>query len=323
MSAEHKNPRTGNTGVVKGKNVIYSYALDWLRFSVGVETDRSNLLPKWDVFGWDGEMNEPFKNYNRSIKLRAGRIDWHTEQPQQKQLVTLTGADLRAIEQAGESIPELIAHVTQHETLKVSRLDFAMDIRDSGGKPAQLFKRMKAHKCKTRAKSALWIEKARDGKNDGETCYIGDRTSPKFLRLYDKAREQKSACDWLRMEIEIKDQHARNTARAMANYGLIEGGKAAIRQYIMTGLKWIDNGLADGFTGAYVAPVPDEHGNSEAWLMNIALPAVLEAIRTDHSDVRRRVADEMRQAYKARLWETGSKGDRLWLLREAEVWQSP
>ena len=48
----------------------------------------------------------------------------------------------------------------------------------------------------------------RDGKIIGHTLSVGSRSSKIYLRIYDKAMEQRVAGPWYRIELEIKDERA-------------------------------------------------------------------------------------------------------------------
>lgn len=49
-----------------------------------------------------------------------------------------------------------------------------------------------------------------DGRGKGDTLYVGSRNSPSYLRLYDKAREQRDAgaIGWWRAELQLEDEWA-------------------------------------------------------------------------------------------------------------------
>lgn len=272
-------PPCRNTGVL---NMFegYRYSIDWLRFSVPYFVPNEECLPMWDCFTWEGETDKPLPNYNNCAILPCGRIDWNTERPEQKRLVTLTGKDLQQLINQQYKMQVLVEFVSKLRGLKVSRLDFAIDCYNVGAIPAEIYELHRAGKCKTRAKKASMIETYAGSEKLGETCYIGTRESMKFLRIYDKAKEtaDESRGEWIRIELEIKDDYALVALAAMARHGIIEGGKANIRGYIVTEKEWFDNATLPGVEGVYVEPVEHQLTDWETWVLQVALPAVQKAL---------------------------------------------
>jgi len=101
-----------------------------------------------------------------------------------------------------------------------SRLDFAIDLLDTEYTPEQFWREWRdAHKGNMQ-KSLTLIE----GTN-GNTAYLGSRTSEKYIRCYDKGAEQGVAQSWIRLEMEFKAESAARAADA-AQYdiaNLVEG----------------------------------------------------------------------------------------------------
>mgnify|MGYP002412516457 CR=1 FL=1 len=288
-------PPSSNTGVLINFSG-YRYSIDWIRYSLPYVTPNHEVLPTWDVFDWQGETVTPLKNYNTAIAFDCGRLDWNTLAPRQKKLVTLTGRDLQELVNRGYGIQELLNWVSTRSGLKVSRLDFAIDVHGMKAGPVQVFDAHMRGECITRAKKAILIDATQGYQGVGQTCYIGTRESMKFLRIYDKAKEGGDMqSDWTRIEIELKDEYALTAVKAMARHGIIEAGKKVMRDYIMTGIKWFDDGVEAGIEGVYVDKVAHEPTDWEKWVLAVALPAVQSAIRKNvpgvHEEIRKTLKD--------------------------------
>jgi hypothetical protein len=102
----------------------------------------------------------------------------------------------------------------------------------------------------------------------------------KYLRVYDKAKEsgEPDGVKWTRVEIELKDEYALVALQAMGRHSIISAGKAILRQYIETGVKWFDNGTLPDGKGAYVEPVAHKLTDWEQWVINVCVPAVQKAM---------------------------------------------
>ena len=102
-------------------------------------------------------------------------------------------------------------HIHQHHS--VSRIDLALDLYNTGAKLTELYELLDTGKYSGTAKTFTHITSA----NGGETVYIGSRSSDVFIRVYNKAAEQRVSEDWLRIELEIKGKVATPIARQLCN----------------------------------------------------------------------------------------------------------
>lgn len=117
-----------------------------------------------------------------------------------------------------------------------------------------------------------------DGCGDGDTLYVGSRTSEVFGRIYDKWRESRDpyyACAW-RWEIEFKGGRAESLLR------MLDG--ASDRTGVLIGVSrcfWRGRGVLfppvekDAADLRVVSvPVPDDPARTLAWLATDVRPAV-------------------------------------------------
>ena len=262
-----------------------SYRLDWLSFSDP------------ELFGMDnlnlGDWTEPTADiavtragYNRALKLKVGRVDWHTDNRAQKRLWTLTGEDLEALERLDFTQADLIANVTRILGVNITRLDFAADTHDVGAKPADVERAWMERRVVTQARKMRPVEEFdRKGKPQGKTVYIGSRTSENYLRIYDKGAEHASNTDWCRVELETKARMANLLCFEMADKGIGPMGCSAIRKFVgIPSLEW----YTDLLSGAGQAHLTRERKETDwqKWVTNVALPNVIQAINLDVPGVR-------------------------------------
>lgn len=279
----HSN--TGVTGSPRGEN--YAFSLDWLRYSVPYSVTPENCVPKGAVFEPSGEVLSPLRMYDTAVSLVCGRVDWNSERPEQKRLVNFNGSALAGLVASGEKIGDLLAFVDGLEGAKVTRLDFAIDVRGMGANPLDLKVAFEAGRGTTVAQSGQIVEnRARDGKQEGVTYYVGARASERFLRVYDKAAQVGEGEDWVRIELELKGGQARAALSAMVRFGVIAAGKLLIRQfYSGTGVEWYDNAIA-GEGGVYVEPVGRVRTSRERWIIEQVIPALEKELRRGNERVR-------------------------------------
>jgi hypothetical protein len=289
----------------KPKSSRVTVFLDWLRFTVPVDIENSELLPPINTFQPTGEINTPFPNYNSTIALGAGRIDWHTERPEQRKLVTLTGDDLLQMRREGYTDLALLRWVDAFENLNVPRLDIAIDTRNRSVVPHLLYKAFLAGKLVTKARKVTRVhETTASGVNGGYTVYIGSRFSEQFMRIYDKRAEQLARGkdvllpdeEWTRVELELKGDKARVVLRALAasDNGQYDAAGAIFGDF----LAWPDNPVwCDLVAGDITADlsVGRRETDHETWLRKIVFPAFERAIREKNPRARALVEEVARR----------------------------
>lgn len=95
----------------------------------------------------------------------------------------------------------------------ISRIDVAMTVWGVSDQSKQIaLHSVEAENERKTLQSRPFRVRLIDGFGDGDTLYVGHRTSELFVRIYDKEREQKDVPEWktaLRYECECKDDLAR------------------------------------------------------------------------------------------------------------------
>jgi Replication initiation factor len=106
----------------------------------------------------------------------------------------------------------ILAKVSEHFT----RLDLAVDIMDDGQVARDLADAVYRDKIEFGQRIPDIQKKGRSG--EGVTTYIGRRTSPKCLRIYDKLAESKGDIPASRVEFELKANAAHAASQALSGY---------------------------------------------------------------------------------------------------------
>lgn len=89
-----------------------------------------------------------------------------------------------------------------------ARIDLTVDVRDGNLDITELYETANSGQADCRARNVTSVRS-----KTGDTCYIGSRTSERFMRIYDKAGEQGiSGQDWKRVELELSGNAADNAA---------------------------------------------------------------------------------------------------------------
>ena len=176
--------------------------IDWL--SVTLEHENAYYMQKRFSFGnkiASGEGKARF-GYDVQDRYESGvTVMWSTKRADMGVHVVFTGSSLRWLTAKGTSVLDVAKHMRDLGA-RASRVDLAIDIFDSGLQQSDLCKPARLpYKGKGRTPKFTQV----GDEEDGWTLYIGSRSSEKFLRIYDKAKESKSEIkDWKRIEIECK-----------------------------------------------------------------------------------------------------------------------
>lgn len=281
-----------NRGVPKSSSPQFS--IDWLRFSTRDPAEFRRFMRHFEhiLNGEIATIERPFPFYDTAYAMRIGRVDWNTEKPQQGILFTLTGRDLVEWLNAGGEHQVLVNYVCTLPDLTCSRLDFAADIYTSEANPDHIYQALMAGAIKTPARSYSRLQSRINGGELGVTVYIGSRSSNRLIRVYDKAVQAGANYDWIRIEIELKKQFALATLRQMAESGIVDTGKAAIRDFCHTGIAWFDETMT-GPEVAYITPGARKDTDWELWVKSVVLPNAIRAIAAD--------VDNFREAMSAAL----------------------
>lgn len=191
------------------------FVYDWI--SATMPTDKSKVIEQWLSLG-EEITNVPTKprfGYTAAKGYESGAVVmWNSERPEMGYHLILSGAALNHLAGTGQDSLEVLKYIAKMEG-RVSRLDLAIDVFDSGLTPDDLSKRnRKPVKGKGRTPKYTLVGDA----EDGWTIYIGSRSSEKFLRIYHKGLEQNEKDnDWLRIELECKSSFAHYLGAQLAN----------------------------------------------------------------------------------------------------------
>lgn len=277
-----KNPPTLIGGLAT-PSIKISASVDW--FSVTMPYD--TILPKSPYLKHlDPRFEDmsPMHGYNRGRKYMDGRILlWHETRQEMGRHWIFSGQTLNRISEAG-CVPAMLIKVMMEAGGKCSRIDLAVDCRDSGVDLKEIERLI--DRGEFDATSRKFSRVTGIGGNAGHTIYIGSRQSEHCGRLYDKAAEQGIAGNWVRLESELKASKARNVARQIA-----EGGqKAVIRLAVgcMRGLIDFKNYKAwnDALSSEIevIRAEPKGKVNTRKWLIETCAPVLGRMLEQENTD---------------------------------------
>jgi hypothetical protein len=266
------------------------FKVDWLRATFDYNVPKSFLLDSHPAFAMAERSVGAMPSYNRSLVMKCGRFDWHSERRDQKLMLTMTGEDCTRFRAMGGDFRKLIRFLNEQNDCHFTRIDLAVDLL--GGKrkpPTDVYNAVVSGKAKCRAQRHHKIVQHNSaGENIGETAYIGSRTSETMLRIYDKAAQTGlNDQPWTRVEIELKNRQADAAAWAIERGNVEMTAREMIGAFCSeTGVQWYEALLSDKTAPKIVEEPGRKETNFERWIQEICLPAIERALREDLPGVR-------------------------------------
>lgn len=265
-------------------------SIDWLQYSVRWPPDVPSwpddpgatarilgaALPPADDIKLTGEILHPIRGYSDGMAATHARLFWHRRNRMQHIGVIMAGDDLRAM----LTIPyphEALIRWAVAKAHKIARLDFALDVYDPRANPLDVLDMWKHGHVGTPARKVSRVSSfendATQGITEAATVYIGSRDGDRFIRVYDKAREQGVSGTWVRIEIVTRDERAWSLAKSCALYGIERAGQQAVRDFAsIPKLSWWREALSAEL--AYIEPVGRALTNTDKWIYDVCLPAI-------------------------------------------------
>src|SRR5574338_315610 len=174
---------------------------------------------------------------------------------------------------AGQSVMDRLAYALDAGG-RVTRIDVAVDVAQAWNIP-DLYELARDGSAKTRTKKFSLITST-----EGTTFYAGSRTSEKYLRIYDKAAQQKSARPWTRIELECKGDFASNIAKFLVVEGL-PSVPSVIRGFFDLPTVPVWNDVMDSHIEAVSLPRIERQSNTRGWLLEQVAPALAKYLENE------------------------------------------
>lgn len=258
------------------------FTIDWISATFG--KDALDELREMSAFGKRvGKDNDSaMHGYTASCRWESGAIlMWGEHSERMGCHLVLSGKCLAALAYEGYSPIDILGWCDRLGG-RTSRVDLAIDLFYSSLHHSVLgqLDRLPV-KGKGRKPDLTHVVKD-DG---GWTVYVGARTSEKFIRIYDKAKEQKDyETDWVRIEIECKGRVAHYLGSYLSEKSVSEAyGTASTLISSMVAFK--GNAWAQALSRDIVAlSIPKRSGvDKRGWLLNVCAPSLARYIAENPS----------------------------------------
>jgi len=210
------------------------------------------------------------KRYNKAEENKQGvRRYWNTENPSQGKHVVLAGNASSALQADQLTFLQWINSTPR----KATRIDYAVDILHSKFTPNVVRRHLLAGEAVTHARSKL-----RNGEliDDGDTQYVGRKSSETYTKIYDKRAEQKVDFQWTRVETTYQGERALPSLR---EYCINPSTRPFIKRHIdfPEWQDWIRIMHAD----VVQFSMPQRETATRAWLLSQVAKAMAKELARD------------------------------------------
>jgi len=278
-----------------------SFTVDWIAATFD-EYGGMRFARKLGYKTWAHDVEGvPPRGYDQARELETGAlIAWHTERKEMGVHVRLSGSVLRHYSALNADWHVLLSWVKECKG-RTSRVDLALDVRGSQLALVDLAKtRLQPYKGKGRTPKYLPV----GTQEDGWTVYVGSRSSDKYLRVYDKAKEQGLKDeDYVRIELETKGEIAHAVGHEFPEQTTSEC--VAMAQTLIRGVCNFDHPSWQAAIGARDVALATPQGKERdtfGWLVKICAPALAKTIAKNPSQD---VMGEFWNALRRELQERG------------------
>lgn len=210
-------PPSSNTGAQITAPSENRCIIDWFAFTVS-HFDPFKVIDMMGLKrGLFDELERGGMGYKKS--LRYGHITIFYDGAENMGChVEMSGQGCRQYEAGAHSWIDLIALI-QIEGAKLTRLDIAIDTVDGTLKLGSINYALRHGKYRsqfTKTRQTTASDMTADGlKNHSQTRYFGSGSSRVMFRVYDKAAQMGLETDWIRFEIQLRDERANLAADAI------------------------------------------------------------------------------------------------------------
>lgn len=264
-----------------GSENAVSSTIDWLSYTVSWERLRKNDFATLDAQQVAVAMvTEISGDWRRDVPLHGYEDCWTCHSGgMARVMVSRPGHSMGVhIQLPGQALAlqgvENALRVCRDLVGSVTRIDVAVDVRGVSA-AADVYGSHLSRSMVTRAQKVnMFIG------TEGNTVYVGSRTSERFLRVYDKAAQTKTKGNWTRIEMECKGERAKWISAYVATEG-VDGIGGLIRDFVSCPMvDWYE----DALTRIKVdigKPQSKKMTDTRAWLMGTVASTLARETKED------------------------------------------
>jgi len=252
------------------KGAVLAEKIDWIAYSQAIYLEWG--FPDYIDNHWKEIRPLQFYDHGEENKQGVKRY-WSKEHPEQGRRIVLAGQSSAILQENQFAFLQWINTTDR----KATRIDYALDITHSRITPQTVRRHLLNGEAVTHAKSLL-----RTGEliNEGDTQYVGRKSSETYTRIYDKGAEQKTDFQWLRVETIYQGDRARPS---LETYCQCKSTRPLIARHIDFP-EWKD-WLQIMSRNVVQFSVPPHQTATRAWLLGQVAQAMAKELHRDEDHI--------------------------------------
>jgi len=203
----------------------------------------------------------------------------------------------------------LLEHV-QNVGGKVSTMDSAVDVYNSGGSHRDVIAHRDAGTLRTTARyvgEAAFTKRHGDTWDAEGTVYVGSPKSPRQIKVYDAFKKHGGTVkDWIRVEIRWRGRHAQSAHKAMLEFGIADVTRKAILSMLDLDTEWFQHAMKGGLV--VIEPVRRLETDTVKWLLDVVAPVLERNLMKERAEGGTAIYSKYDAILKAEYNARGRKG---------------
>jgi hypothetical protein len=264
--------------------LMLSISIDWLALNFKEHTHEAERFMSMYARVNGTQECTPRFGYGKAHMDGNGTVTmWNVDRGDMGYHVIFAGTALRNLFQSEQTVPQSLLRAVVDAGGRISRLDLAKDLTGQEVDLQAIYQQIEQGNYTGTARKYGRITS--DG--NGETIYIGSRTSERFIRIYNKSAEQElNNQHWFRFELETKGE----VARAITHLCLGTDHWEAVFDNVVRGMVWMERpkswrSFFDNGGIKIGLPKIEKQTDREAWIETQVTPAVLKHFAENKSSV--------------------------------------
>lgn len=302
----------------------FRYGIDYIAATLPIRNKPQDILPDTCMREWDGNiLDRGSPGYNRSILTPYGWVNWHETEKRQKIHLICSGQALENMTTIGYNHLYLLERIQDLGGV-LKRIDPCADTFQQST-PFDVYSAWLSDGIQTQVEKYEWHESGTKS-HPGMTFCLGDRTSNRYLRVYDRIQHLKAKGMgtgghdfWTRIELEAKNDLAPKIGLAMRQFGIVPIVKKCLQETLRTQIGWV-NSLLFNSELAYIEPVGRKETDPVEWHLNTTLPGLDKTISEADPISAKKLLDRMKHIYdkhERRVWKEFKQELKLGTLQKS------
>ena len=265
----------------KSEGVLITQTIDWLSYTISWhELDKDALTTLDGQRASMPHLVHVEGDWTRDVPLHGYEDAWvNKEGGNARVMISRPGHAMGVhVQLPGQALAKMhpldILQTVEACKASVTRIDIAIDFHGVSD-PEDCYQAFMLGAAETRAANVNLITGTK-----GKTCYVGSRSSERYLRVYDKAAQTQTEGDWTRIELECKGRVAKWVAKTVKEKGYNAIPPIIRKFFAAPKIDWYERAttVRDAEIGT---PEPKKMTDTRGWLLGVVAKTLAKETKED------------------------------------------